>query len=352
MNLNIPQYDFYKHKYGDELLIDVVPLNTIKKYLKEQPVHILTYYDITLITSGEGEFLIDHQANRVKPQDIIFTRPGEIRKWDDKTIQDGFALIFEEEFLLSFFNDPAFLRNLSYFHTERRSSKLSLDKKAYGRISELISEIDKEIKDYQSKDKHLLRALLYETLMLLNRLYASSNALPPDTNARSKSIYVDPLEKVEGDIEFKDVTFRYGNRAPALDHISFTIPAGKKVALVGSSGSGKSTITKLLLKYYDPEEGEIDFNGVNLAEYTHDSVRRAIAYVPQNIELFSKTIYDNIRISRMDATMEEVKEAAKKADAHEFIRHLPLQYNTYLEEAGNGLSGGEKQRIALARAEE
>lgn len=91
MNHNIPQYDFYKHKYGDELLIDVVPLNTIKKYLKEQPVHILTYYDITLITSGEGEFLIDHQANRVKPQDIIFTRPGEIRKWDDKTIQDGFA---------------------------------------------------------------------------------------------------------------------------------------------------------------------------------------------------------------------------------------------------------------------
>ena len=158
------------------------------------------------------------------------------------------------------------------------------------------------------------------------------------------------LDKVEGDIEFKDVTFRYGNRAPALDHISFTILAGKKVALVGGSGSGKSTITKLLLKYYEPEDGEIDLNGVNLAEYTNDSVRRAISYVPQNVELFSKTIYDNIRISRMDATMEEVKEAAKKADAHEFIRHLPLQYNTYLEEAGNGLSGGEKQRIALARA--
>ena len=172
----------------------------------------------------------------------------------------------------------------------------------------------------------------------------------PAEDENDKGCELIPLEKVEGDIEFKDVTFRYGNRAPALDHISFTIPAGKKVALVGSSGSGKSTITKLLLKYYDPEEGEIDFNGVNLAEYTHDSVRRAIAYVPQNIELFSKTIYDNIRISRMDATMEEVKEAAKKADAHEFIRHLPLQYNTYLEEAGNGLSGGEKQRIALARA--
>ena len=172
----------------------------------------------------------------------------------------------------------------------------------------------------------------------------------PAENETAEGMEQSEMEKVEGDIEFKDVTFRYGNRAPALDHVSFTIPAGKKVALVGGSGSGKSTITKLLLKYYDPEDGEIDVNGVNLAEYSSHSVRRAIAYVPQNVELFSKTIYDNIRISRMDATLDEVKEAAKKADAHEFIRHLPLQYNTYLEEAGNGLSGGEKQRIALARA--
>ena len=158
------------------------------------------------------------------------------------------------------------------------------------------------------------------------------------------------MERMEGDIEFKDVTFRYGNRTPALNHISFTIPQGKKVALVGSSGSGKSTITKLLLKYYEPESGEIDVNGVNLDEYTNASVRRAISYVPQNVELFSKTLFENIRISRPEATLDEVKAAAKKADAHEFIRKLPLQYNTYLEEAGNGLSGGEKQRIALARA--
>lgn len=158
------------------------------------------------------------------------------------------------------------------------------------------------------------------------------------------------MERIDGDIEFKDVVFRYGNRNPALNHISFTIPKGKKVALVGSSGSGKSTITKLLLKYYEPESGEILVDGVDLNEYSNASVRRAISYVPQNIELFSKTIFDNIRISRPNATMEEVKAAAKKADAHEFIRKLPLQYNTYLEEAGNGLSGGEKQRIALARA--
>ena len=158
------------------------------------------------------------------------------------------------------------------------------------------------------------------------------------------------VEKINGDIEFRNVTFRYGNRKQVLSDVSFTIPKGKKVALVGASGSGKSTIAKLLLKYYEPEEGEITIDGMDIQEFGNESLRKAISYVPQNIELFSKSIYDNIRVSRMSATMEEVREAAKAADAHEFIKRLPMQYQTYLEEAGNGLSGGEKQRIALARA--
>ena len=155
---------------------------------------------------------------------------------------------------------------------------------------------------------------------------------------------------VEGDICLNHVTFRYGNRKPALEDVSFTIPKGKKVALVGSSGSGKSTIAKLLLKYYEVEEGEITIDGVDIDEYSNDSYRRGVSYVPQNIELFSKSIYDNIRVSKQNASLEEVKEAAKAADAHDFIKRLPMQYHTFLEEAGNGLSGGEKQRIALARA--
>lgn len=155
---------------------------------------------------------------------------------------------------------------------------------------------------------------------------------------------------VEGDICLSHVTFRYGNRKPALKDVSFTIPKGKKVALVGASGSGKSTIAKLLLKYYELEDGEITIDGVDIAEYANDSLRRGISYVPQNIELFSKSIYDNIRVSKQNASLEEVKEAAKAADAHDFIKRLPMQYYTFLEEAGNGLSGGEKQRIALARA--
>lgn len=158
------------------------------------------------------------------------------------------------------------------------------------------------------------------------------------------------IDSVDGDIEIRDVTFRYGNRKPALSHISFTIPRGKKVALVGASGSGKSTLAKLLLKYYEPESGEILIDGVDIREYNNRSLRRAVSYVPQSIELFSKSIYDNIRISQMNASLDEVREAAKAADAHEFIKKLPMQYYTYLEEAGNGLSGGEKQRIALARA--
>jgi len=158
------------------------------------------------------------------------------------------------------------------------------------------------------------------------------------------------LQKIDGDVCFSHVSFRYGNRKPALNDVSFTIEKGKKVAIVGASGSGKSTIAKLLLKYYEPESGEITIDGVDIQEYSNTSLRKAISYVPQNIELFSKSIFDNIRISKRNASMDEVKDAAKAADAHDFIKKLPMQYHTFLEEAGNGLSGGEKQRIALARA--
>jgi ATP-binding cassette subfamily B protein len=158
------------------------------------------------------------------------------------------------------------------------------------------------------------------------------------------------FEGISGDIEFRNVTFRYGHRKPALNDISFKIQKGKKVALVGASGSGKSTIAKLLLKYYEPEAGDIMVDGIDIGEFANDSLRRGISYVPQDIELFSKSIYDNIRVTKMSATLDEVKEAAKSADAHEFIRKLPMQYYTFLEESGKGLSGGERQRIALARA--
>ena len=158
------------------------------------------------------------------------------------------------------------------------------------------------------------------------------------------------LEEITGEIGFQNVSFRYGNGSEAIKNVSFQIEAGKKVALVGASGSGKSTIAKLLMKYYELEEGSIVINHRDIREYSHTSLRKAIGYVPQKIELFSKSIYENIALVKEKSTMKEVEEAAKKAGAHEFISRLPRKYNTYLEEAGNGLSGGEKQKIALARA--
>ncbi len=165
-----------------------------------------------------------------------------------------------------------------------------------------------------------------------------------------KNSGIDNVQDMRGDIEFRNVTFRYGNRKPVLENVSFSIQRGQKVALVGASGSGKSTVAKLLLKYYEPENGNISLDGIDFAEYSNESVRRAIGYVPQNLELFSKSIYENICLTKPDATQEEVKLAAQMAKAHDFIRRMPGQYSTVLEEAGNGMSGGEKQRIVMARA--
>lgn len=154
----------------------------------------------------------------------------------------------------------------------------------------------------------------------------------------------------EGDIEFCNVTFRYGHREPVIKNLNLLIRRGHKVAIVGESGSGKSTLTKLLLGYDWPEEGTIRIGGINIEELGTRRLRSEISYVSQSIELFSRSIFDNIRISRPNATRQEVMEAAKRAGAHEFIERLPMKYDNYVEEAGAGLSGGEKQRIALARA--
>lgn len=158
------------------------------------------------------------------------------------------------------------------------------------------------------------------------------------------------LEKIDGDIELNNITFRYGSRSPVLNDVSIKIPKGKKVALVGESGSGKTTISKLLLKYYTPEEGKININGYNIEELDLYNLRENISYVPQNVELFSGSIKENITLGKANASYEEIKSACENAGCKEFIEKLPGKYGTFLEEAGGGLSGGEKQRIALARA--
>ena len=159
-----------------------------------------------------------------------------------------------------------------------------------------------------------------------------------------------PLAVTTGEVVIENVTFRFQGGNPILRHFNLRIAPGEKVALVGPSGAGKSTITKLLLRLYDVQEGAIRIDGQNIAGVTQETLRDAVAFVPQEPILFHRTLMENIRYGRRDATDQSVIEAATKAHCDEFIRGLPDQYNTYVGERGIKLSGGERQRVAIARA--
>lgn len=167
----VPQYTFFKTKYGSELLIDVVELEYVKKFLRESPIHTLTYYDITFITEGEGRFSIDNRDYVAAPRDVIFSQPGEMRNWDIKNIANGYALIFEDKFLSAVFKDPLFVQHLSFFSFGKPSSRLQLSDELYIRMLQLLANIKTEIDTYRQNGVNVLRALLYEILMLLDRTY-------------------------------------------------------------------------------------------------------------------------------------------------------------------------------------
>jgi len=155
---------------------------------------------------------------------------------------------------------------------------------------------------------------------------------------------------LKGDIVFDNVSFDYGDGKEVLKEVSFTISPGQRVALMGASGAGKSTIVGLLLRLYDPQEGGIAIDGLNIKNYRRESLRREIGVVLQNSVLFGTTIRENIAYGKPDATMEEIVAAAKAANAHDFILELENAYDTIIGERGATLSGGQRQRIAIARA--
>lgn len=159
-----------------------------------------------------------------------------------------------------------------------------------------------------------------------------------------------PLKNVKGNVCYEDVSFHYSDDdTPVLSHVSFEIPAGKSIALVGPSGSGKTTICSLLPRFYDVTEGRVTIDGSDVRKLTLESLRSQIGLVSQDVYLFGGSIKDNIAYGKPDATMDEIVDAAKKANIHDFIMELPDKYDTFVGERGTRLSGGQKQRISIAR---
>lgn len=159
----------------------------------------------------------------------------------------------------------------------------------------------------------------------------------------------EPLRDGPGRVEFQHVNFAYDERRPILKDVSFTVPAGKKLAIVGPSGSGKSTISRILYRFYDAGGGTVTIDGDDIADVTQKSLRAAISIVPQDTVLFNDTIYYNIAYGAPGASPGEVEQAARQAHIHDFIMALPDGYQSMVGERGLKLSGGEKQRVAIAR---
>ncbi|MUH00882.1 ATP-binding cassette domain-containing protein [Scytonema sp. UIC 10036] len=159
-----------------------------------------------------------------------------------------------------------------------------------------------------------------------------------------------PIDTVRGELALKEVTFSYKDRLPVVKNLSLHIPAGKTIAIVGSTGSGKSTLIKLLLRLYEVQSGQITLDGINIQDLKLRDLRCCIGLVSQDVFLFHGTVAENISYGRFDANKDEIIKAAKVAEAHNFIMQLPQGYQTIVGERGQKLSGGQRQRIAIARA--
>jgi ATP-binding cassette, subfamily B, multidrug efflux pump len=174
--------------------------------------------------------------------------------------------------------------------------------------------------------------------------------LEADESIRNKEDTVS-VSTISGHVTFKDVSLRYQiDDSLALNNVSFDAPSGRTVGLIGATGSGKTSLTQLITRFYTPTNGKIYIDGRDITDYPLKTLRSNVGVVLQESFLFSSTIKANISYGRPDATMETIIDAAKRAQAHEFIMELPNGYDTMLGERGMGLSGGQKQRIAIARA--
>ncbi len=207
---------------------------------------------------------------------------------------------------------------------------------------------------------YLIQRLLWpltrlgDTLDQYQRAMASTNRvfalLDTPITIHSGTLALPPTQKIRGEVQLKDVTFGYRADFPILENLSLNIEAGKTTAIVGATGSGKSTLVKLLLRLYEIQAGQILLDGVNIADLNLRSLRSCMGWVSQDVFLFHGSVLENIAYGSFDVTVAEILEAAKVAEAHEFIEALPNGYDTIVGERGQKLSGGQRQRVAIARA--
>lgn len=177
----ITTYHFVPDKYGPELLLDIGRIESLKNYVLDNTLHQLSFYEIIFITAGTGTFVLDENKISINPQTIIFTNPGQLRRWEIKTQVKGYALFFSIDFLHLFFSDELFLYRLQYFHQYSHPAGMQIGKTSFGKCLELLHDIEREVEQIQNDSNHLIRAILYQLLIILNRYYAGEYNIQRDT---------------------------------------------------------------------------------------------------------------------------------------------------------------------------
>lgn len=177
----IKTYHFLPCKYGSELLLDLGRIETLKNYVRDRTLHQLSFYEIVFIEEGSGTFSLDGKVMSIAPQTIIFISPGQIRRWEIEEKIKGYTLFFEKDFLHLFFSDELFLYRFQYFHQYSQPAEMKIDEAEFGKCLELLQEIEEEFAQIQNDSNHLIRSVLYQLLIVLNRYYAGIYNVQRDT---------------------------------------------------------------------------------------------------------------------------------------------------------------------------
>lgn len=181
----IKTYHFLPYKYGSELLLDIGRIETLSHYVLDSTLHQLSFYEIIFIEEGAGTITLDENKMVITPRTIIFTSPGQVRCWQIKEKVKGYTLLFEKDFLHLFFSDELFLYRLQYFHQYSRPEEMQVSEVSFKKCQDLLSEITQEFRQLQNDSNHLIRSLLYQLLIILNRYYASIYHVQRDTYVHS-----------------------------------------------------------------------------------------------------------------------------------------------------------------------